>query len=110
MARAPVYRYLDAKNALFGLSLGEVLALLAVAWPAMIGLPPLGALGVVAGVYVGLRLLGRGRADGFLQHWVAWQARHLSTGGYLSPAARARVPQFPFAPHSYRDLPRRGAQ
>ena len=43
MARAAVYRYLDAKNALFGLALGEALALLSIAWPALLGLPPLGA-------------------------------------------------------------------
>jgi len=109
MPRAPVYRYLDAKNALFGLALGEAFALLTVAWPAMLGLPPLGAAGVVLGAYVALRLVGRGRAENFVQHWVAWQSRRLLASGHLSPAVRACAPRFRHAPLQFRDVPRRGS-
>jgi len=107
MARAPVYRYLDAKNALFGLALGEALALLTVAWPALLALPPLAAALVLAGAYTAIRIVARGRAEGFAQHWVAWQLRHATSAGYLSPVARARAPRFPFAAHAYRDAQRR---
>ena len=107
MARAPVYRYLDAKNALFGLALGEALALLTVAWPALLALPPFAAALVLVSAYVAIRILARGRADGFAQHWVAWQLRHATNAGYLSPVARAQAPRFPFAVYAYRDAPRR---
>jgi len=108
MARAPVYRYLDAKNALFGLALGEALALLSVAWPALLALPPLAAALVLAGAYAGIRLVGRGKPEGFLQHWVAWQSRRIMGGGYLSPVARVRAPHFPFALYRYRNATWRG--
>jgi hypothetical protein len=108
MARAPVYRYLDAKNALFGLALGEALVLLTVAWPALLTLPPLAAAAVLAGAYVGIRLLGRGRPEGFIQYWVAWQSRNILTSGYLSPAARIRIPRFPFGVYGHRDVGPRG--
>src|SRR5260370_28045399 len=108
MARVPVYRYLDAKNALFGLALSEALALLTVAWPALLALPPLAAVGVLAAAYVCIRLLGRGRPEGFIQHWVAWQSRRILMAGYISPAARIRIPRFPFAVYGHRDVGPRG--
>ena len=107
MARAAVYRYLDAKNALFGLALGEALVLLSIAWPALLALPPLGAAMTVIGTYLAIRFVGRGRADGFLQHFAAWHLRRAITGGHLSAAARARAPRFPHAVYVYRDVPPR---
>jgi len=104
MAGAPVYRHLDAKNRLLGLSLGQAFAVAAVAFFALATLSPVGAALISAVAYVVIRLGLRGRPDGFVRHWSWWTARHLLNAGRLSPRARCRTPRFPYAPHVERDV------
>ena len=103
--RAPVYRFVDARNTFLGLAFpGEVIVFLCVAWPALIFLAPTIALLAIVGAYLAIRLLTRGRPEAFIQHWVLWRARQLSSRGLLSATARARAPGFPFGDLLTRDL------
>ncbi len=109
--RAPVYRNIEAKNAVLGLVFPtEVLIVMSVFWATMLTMPPTPAAVLTLAVYAGVRLCNYCRAPAFLQHWVFWKVRQMLTGGRLSAAARARVPRFPFAPYIFRDVPRRGAK
>src|SRR3954468_19672192 len=109
MPPAPVYRHLDAKNRLFGLSLGQAFAVGAVAFVALSALSPVGASIVTIAAYAIIRLALRGRADGFVRNWTWWTVRHLLGRGRLHAHARCRTPRFPHAPHIERDVPRRRA-
>ena len=103
--RAPVYRFVDARNTFLGLAFpGEVMVFLGAAWPALIFLAPSLAAGAVVASYLGIRLLNRGRPEGFIQHWVLWRVRQLMSQGWLSASARARAPGFPFGEMQSRDL------
>ena len=104
MAPAPVYRHLDAKNRLLGLSLGQAFAIGAVAFLALSALSPIGAAILSGTAYVLVRLALRGRPDGFVRHWTWWTARRLLGAGRLSGHARCRTPRFPHAPHIERDV------
>ena len=104
MAAAPVYRHLDAKNRLFGLSLGQAFAVGAVAFLALTALSPIGAAVVTGTAYAVIRLALRGRPDGFVRHWTWWMARRVLADGRLSSHARCRTPGFPYAPHIERDV------
>jgi hypothetical protein len=94
--RAPVYRHLEARQSLAGVSLQGFLALLAVALGAIQLLPFLPSVLAVAAAYLVLRLAGHGRPPQYWQHFVIWTARQWTTGGRLSAAARASTPPFPF--------------
>ena len=106
--RAPVYRNIDASSTFLGLAFPtEALVMMGLGSLAVLILPPLfSALSTLA-AYGGIRLVNRGRAPAFVQHFIAWKARQLRARGYLSAAARARSPKFPFGPYEYRDAPRR---
>src|SRR5216684_2796434 len=104
MAAATVYRHLDAKNRLLGLSLGQAFAVGAVAFLALTALSPVGAAIVSAAAYALIRLGLRGRPHGFVRHWSWWTARRLLGDGRLSGRARCRTPRFPYAPHIERDV------
>ena len=111
MAAAPVYRHLDAKNRLLGLSLGQAFAVGAVAFLALTALSPVGAAIVSGTAYAVIRLALRGRPDAFVRHWTWWTARRVLGNGRLSGHARCRTPRFPYAPHIERDVaPRRDAR
>ena len=102
--RAPVYRHLDARGGLFGLSVLEWAPILFIAWFGMVEDRPNQGVLLAAAVYAALRGVGHGRPDGFLRHLLLWHRRRWAGGGRLSPAARSRAPQFPFAEYEYRDV------
>ena len=104
MPAALVYRYLDAKNRLLGLTLGQAFAVGAVTFLGLTVLSPIGAAGVSGSAYVIIRLALRGRPDGFVRHWTWWTARRVLADGRLSSQARCRTPGFPYAPHIERDV------
>jgi len=104
MAAAPVYRHLDAKNRLLGLSLGQAFAVGAVAFVALTVLAPIGAAIVSGSAYAVIRLALRGRPGGFVRHWTWWTARRLLGAGHFSGHARCRTPRFHYAPHIDRDV------
>jgi len=104
MAAAPVYRHLDAKNRLLGLSLGQAFAVGAVAFVALSVLSPVAAAIAAAAAYAAIRVGLRRRADGFVRHWTWWTVRRLLAHGYLSAKARSSAPRFPHAPHLERDV------
>src|SRR2546428_13533402 len=109
MAPAPVYRHLDAKNRLLGLSLGQAFAIGAVAFLALTALSPIGAAVVTGTAYAVIRLALRGRPDGFVRHWTWWMARRVLGDRRLSGHARCRAPRFPYAPPIERDVAPRSA-
>jgi len=102
--RAHVYRNLDAPNTLLGLSFpAEWSGVLAAGWAgATLGAPNLGAAAGI-GIYLLLRIVGHGRPEGHIHHWLLWRARRMRTGGTVSAAARARSPRFPFGQRERRD-------
>jgi len=111
--RAPVYRSLEARNTVLGLTFPtEFTVVLATWWAGMIAAgTSLGSAAAVAS-YVFVRVVNYGRADGFVQHFAQWKLRRLFCGGRLGAAARvspARAPKFPFGPYAFEgeDLARR---
>lgn len=106
MARAPVYRNLEAEQTVLGLAFpSELVLYMAYAWGVMLTLSGgLQVLMLLAG-YVALRLVTYGKPPLFIQHWVNWKARQWSAQGVVSAAARSPAPLFPFAPHVFRDVP-----
>jgi hypothetical protein len=104
MATAPVYRHLDAKNRLFGLSLGQAFAVGAVVFLALSVLSPIAAAIAGATAYAVIRIGLRRRADGFVRHWTWWTARRVLAQGHLSAKARSHTPRFPYALHLERDV------
>ncbi len=70
---------------------------------AVLLLPPLLSAITTLSAYTSIRLINRGRAPAFVQHYIAWRARQLRTQGNLSAATRARCPKFPFGPYEFRD-------
>ncbi len=108
--RAPVYRNLDARSTFLGLAFpAEWMAVLAAGWlGTAFGAPNVGAAAGLA-IYLVLRIVGYGRPDGHLQHWLLWKVRQLRARGRLSAAARAPVPRFPHGEYEWRDPPPGGA-
>jgi hypothetical protein len=101
---APVYRHLDLRGALFGISVLEWAPLLVTVWVGnRIDRPNYGVLVAVA-LYAGLRLAALGRAEGFVRDFITWRRRQTSCGGRLSAIERARVPEFPFAEYECPEL------
>lgn len=104
--RAPVYRHIEGRNTLGGLSLNGFIALLGVALVAIQLLPFASSLLAVVGTYVLLRVASSGRPPLFWQHLALWRVRQRFTAGRLCAAARCRSPQFPFGPYQSRDVAR----
>ena len=103
---APVYRHLDVRGALFGISVLEWAPLLLVAWLGMVAHRPNQGLLAAAVMYAALRLAEYGRPEGFVRHLIAWRQRQAMSAGRLSAAARSRAPQFPFAEYECAELRR----
>ncbi len=70
---------------------------------AVLLLPPLLSAITTLSAYTSIRLINRGRAPAFVQHFIAWKIRQLCAQGNLSAASRARCPKFPFGPYEFRD-------
>jgi len=98
--RAPVYRHLDTKATILGLSfpIEWAVILLAFFLGAYVNQTVLGIVAAV-GLYAFLRMVGYGRPENFLQHWVMFQIRALS-GSRFSSAARAPAPRFRFGDYA----------
>src|SRR6266851_3137568 len=110
--RAPVFRNIETRNTLLGLTFPFEVMFVLVVFYATIRVSPLACAATSLVSYVALRVVNYGRAPGFLQHWVVWQVRRARTAGLLSAAARSRCPRFPFAPYHFRDAapPRRAGR
>jgi len=104
--RAPVFRNIESRNTLLGLTFPFEVAFVLVIFYATIRVSPLTCSVATLATYIAVRVVNYGRAPGFLQHWVVWQARQLRSGGLLSAAARVRAPRFPFAPYQFREVAR----
>jgi hypothetical protein len=109
MPSAPVYRHLDAKNRLLGLSLGQAFGMGVALFFALSLGTVLHALVVGVAMYVVLRFGLRKKPDGFVRHWLQAKARAVLHRCSLSARARARTPSFPFAPYLTRDVSRRSS-
>ena len=101
--QAPVYRSLEARSTLLGLAFPmEWMAVLLAGWMGTaVGAPNVGA-GCGFGIYVLIRLVGYGHAEGHLQHWLLWRMRQARTRGRLSAGARLQRPRFPFGEYGRR--------
>ena len=101
---APVYRSLEARSTVLGLTFpSEFTIVLCAWWAGMLGIGAFWGAGFAAATYVAVRALNYGRADGFVQHWLHWQVRRALFDGRASAVARVapgRVRRFPFAEHS----------
>ncbi len=108
--RAPVYRNIEASSTFLGLAFPtEAVLLMTVAAAAILTLPPMLSAPATLVAYVAIRLVNRGRAPAFVQHYFAWRLRRAKSSGVLSAAVRVRCPRFPFARYECRDLRRREA-
>ena len=102
--RAPVYRNIEATSTVLGLAFPtEALVMMALGSLAVLLLPPLVSAITTLSTYTSIRLINRGRASAFVQHYIAWKVRQLRAQGNLSAATRARCPKFPFGPYAFRD-------
>jgi hypothetical protein len=102
--RAPVYRNIEATSTVLGLAFPtEALVMMAFGSLAVLILPPLLSAITTLAAYAAVRLINRGRAPAFVQHFIAWKVRQLQARGHLSAAARARCPKFPFGPYEFRE-------
>ena len=103
--RAPVYRSLEAKNTVLGLTFPTEFTVVLSAW--WVGMLSAGAFigsGVAVAGYVLIRVANYGRAEGFVQHFLQFKVRRLVSGGRLSAAARVdagRAPRFPYGEYRY---------
>ncbi len=104
--RAPVYRNIEATSTVLGLAFPtEALVMMAFGSLAVLILPPLLSAITTLTAYAAIRLINRGRAPAFVQHFIAWKVRQLQARGHLSAAARGRCPKLPFGPYEFRDAP-----
>ena len=103
--RAPVFRNIETRNTLLGLTFPFEVVFVLVIFYATVRVSPLACVVATLIAYVAVRVVNYGRAPGFLQHWVVWQVRRGRTAGLLSAASRARCPRFPFGRHHFRDGP-----
>jgi len=99
--RAPVYRHLDTKATFLGLSFPVewAVVLLAFFLGAWVNQTLLGIVGATS-LYAFLRIIGYGKPENFLQHWVMFRIRRLY-GGRFSAAVRAPAPRFPFGGYAH---------
>jgi hypothetical protein len=108
--RAPVYRNIETTSTVLGLAFPtEALVMMALGSLAVLLLPPLLSAITTLSTYASIRLINRGRAPAFVQHYVAWKVRQLRAQGNLSAAARVRCPKLPFGPYEFRDAPRKAS-
>jgi hypothetical protein len=99
-----VYRNIEATSTVLGLAFPtEALVMMTLGSAAVLLLPPLLSAISALTTYATIRLINRGRAAAFVQHFIAWKIRQLRTGGNLSAAARSRCSKFPFGPYEFRD-------
>src|SRR5262249_38318513 len=104
LMRAPVYRNIEATSTVLGLAFPtEALVMMTLGSAAVLLLHPLLSAITTLSAYTSIRLINRGRAPAFVQHFIAWKIRQLRARGNLSAAARARCPKFPFGPYEFRD-------
>jgi len=96
--RAPVYRHIEMRNSLGGLSLNGFIAILGVALAAIQTLSFAGSLLVVSGTYTVLLLAGSGRPPLYWQHLFLHRFRQYIAGGRHSSVSRSSSPQFLFSP------------
>lgn len=103
--RAPVYRSIEAKNAVLGLAFPtEFTVVLSAWWAGMIAAGTFVGSAVAVAAYVVIRVANYGRAEGFVQHFLQFKVRQLVSGGRLSAAARVgagRAPKFPHGEYGY---------
>jgi hypothetical protein len=98
-----VYRNIEATSTVLGLAFPtEALVMMALGSLAVLLLPPLLSAITTVATYTSIRLINRGRAPAFVQHYIAWKVRQLRAQGNLSAAARTRCPKFPFGPYEFR--------
>jgi hypothetical protein len=105
--RAQTYRHVESQSTIGGLSLNGFVALLGLAFAAIQWLSFVASVAVIAGTYLALRLMGRGRPPMYWQHLAVWHVRRVRARGRVSAAVRATSPQFPFGPYEFRDRRRR---
>ena len=111
--RAPVYRSLEARNTVLGLTFPtEFTLVLASWWAGMITVGTAVGSAIALATYVIVRVANYGRAEGFVQHLLQFKLRRAVSGGRLGAAARvgaSRAPRFPHAAYGYAgdDLGRR---
>jgi hypothetical protein len=98
--RAPVYRHLDSRSGLLGLTAVEWGPVLLVFWLGLVENSPNVGLALAGALYSAVRAATRGRPDGFVQHLAQWWLRRRYAAGRISAAARARAPRFPFATYA----------
>jgi hypothetical protein len=102
--RAAVYRHIDVKPTLLGLSLpGEwAIALAPVLLGMMVDEMGVGAVASIA-LYATMRIVGFGKPENFFVHWGQWKRRQLMFRGRYSSAARAplapRLWVLPYVPN-----------
>ena len=106
--RAPVFRNIETRNTLLGLTFPFEVVFVLVVFYATVRVSASACAVATLATYAAVRVVNYGRAPGFLQHWMLFQVRQSRTGGRLSAAARTSCPRFPFASHYFRDqLPQR---
>jgi hypothetical protein len=98
-----VFRNIETRNTLLGLAFPFEVVFVLLVFYATVRISAGACAVTTVATYVAVRVVGYGRAPGFLQHWTIWRLRQGRTRGLLTAAARARCPRFPFAPHRYRD-------
>jgi len=103
--RAPVYRSLEARNTVLGLTFPtEFTLVLASWWAGMIAAGTAVGSAFALATYVLVRVANYGRADGFVQHLLQFKLRKAVSGGRLGAAARVgpgRAPRFPHGTYGF---------
>lgn len=98
--RAPVYRSLEARNTVLGLTFPtEFTVALCAWWAGMLAAGAFVGSGIAVAAYVLIRIANYGRAEGFVQHFLQFKVRQIVSGGRLSAAARVRPGRTPWFPH-----------
>jgi len=91
---APVYRSLESRSSVLGLSFPTEFSIVLCAWWAgMLAIGAISGLLLALTTYVLVRALGYGRSEGFVQHWLQWQLRRYVYRGRLSAGARVAPPR-----------------
>src|SRR5260370_39516370 len=96
--RAPVFRNIETRNTLLGLTFPFEVVFVLVVFYATVRVSPLACAATTLAAYVAVRVVNYGRAPGFLHHWGVWQARRGPPPRLLRARAPARCPPLPLAP------------
>ena len=103
--RAPVYRSLEGRNTVLGLTFPtEFTLVLAAWWAGMIAAGTAIGSAFAIATYVLVRVANYGRAEGFVQHLLQFKLRRAVSGGRLGAAARVgpgRAPRFPHGAYAF---------